>query len=59
MLLTLLRLVESLKLPMNLSSESLKKLPPINTVERSLAPTLLLNVAVQLKQYGELYPLQR
>ena len=42
----LLRLAESLKSPANSSSESLKKLTLIDTVEKSLAPILLPNAAI-------------
>ena len=52
---TLFGLAESLKLPANLSSESLKKSPTIDTVEKSLTPILLPNAVVQLKLYSEFY----
>ena len=48
-LLILLALVESLKLLISLNSKSLKKLPPINLVERSPLPILLLNIAILYK----------
>ena len=45
-LLMLLTSVESPKLLVSLNSESLRKSPPIDLVEKSPLPILLLNVAV-------------
>ena len=55
MLLTLLILAKKLNIPLNLSSKSLRRLPPINMVERSPAPILLPNAAALLKQSGEFF----
>ena len=54
-LLMLFALVKSLKLPMNLNSESSRKLLLIDLAERSLVPILLLSAAVLYKLSGAFY----
>lgn len=50
---TLLILAEKPNAHVNLSSESSRRLPPIDMAERSPAPILLPNAAAPLKQSGE------
>ena len=52
---TLLILAEKLNIRVNLSNESSKRLPPINIVEKSPAPILLLNAAVLHKPSSAFY----
>jgi hypothetical protein len=54
-LLMIFVLIKSLKSLMSLNSEFLKKLPPINLVERSPVPILLLNVAILYKAFSRFF----